>query len=290
MPMKLFEEFKTQYKIGGFTQKLLLLNVAVYIVSIVFFYDFGLKEFTYPNWLSLSSDANILLRNPWTIVTYSFFHSSFLHLLFNMMVLHFSGKLFLGYFSPKQLLGVYLLGAIFAGLLFVGVFQLMGRYPSVIGASGAIMAILVATAAYHPQMQLRLALIGNVKLWHIAAVFLGIDLLLLFAENNGGHIAHLAGALFGFVFVKLLQNGTDLTTGISFIFDTLAHLFGRKEKTPFKKVHRNYDRKPQKTVPKIVVKDKTQQQIDDILDKISRSGYDSLTAAEKEFLFKAGKQ
>jgi hypothetical protein len=183
------------------------------------------------------------------------------------------------------------LSSIFAGLAFVLVYRLLGlgNDSAIVGASGAIMAILVATATYSPFMNLRLLLIGNVKLWQVTFVILVIDLIQIFIENTGGHIAHLSGALFGFVYVKLLQNGTDLSTGVSYIFDIFATITNRKKRTPFKKVHRNYRPAPPKTVSKIVAKDKTQQQIDEILDKISQSGYDSLTKEEKEFLLKAGK-
>jgi hypothetical protein len=132
-------------------------------------------------------------------------------------------------------------------------------------------------------------LIGNVKLWQFTFVILLLDLIQIFSENTGGHIAHLSGALFGFIYIKLLVNGTDLSKGVSFIFDKFAMISKPKKATPFKKVHRNYNTKPTEKVSKIVTKDKTQQQIDEILDKISKSGYDSLTKDEKEFLFKAGK-
>jgi hypothetical protein len=120
-------------------------------------------------------------------------------------------------------------------------------------------------------------------------VILLLDLIQIFTENTGGHVAHLAGALFGFIYVKLLLGGTDLSKGISYIIDYLVTFSRPKKTTPFKKVHRNYSTKPNQTVSKVIAKDKTQQQIDDILDKISKSGYDSLTKDEKEFLFKAGK-
>ena len=150
------------------------------------------------------------------------------------------------------------------------------------------MAILVGAATYAPFMNLRLLLIGNVKLWQVAFVVILLDLIQISVENTGGHIAHLAGALFGFIFVKLLQNGIDLSKGITFIIDKIVNLTGKKEKVPFKKVHRNYAT-VNNNKAKIVIKDKSQQQIDEILDKISQSGYDSLTKEEKEFLFKAGK-
>ena len=286
--MKVWDELKVHYKMGGFEQKLIYWNVGVFLLSLVCL-DFRTMKFDFPDWLVLSSNGWYVLTHPWTLLTYQFLHNGFFHLLFNMIVLNFTGRIFLTYFTQRQLLGTYLLGGIFAGLVFMAVYALMARDGAVIGASGAIMAILFATTTYAPQMTIRLLLIGYVKLWHFTGVVVLLDLLYLMAENTGGHIAHLAGALFGFVYVKLLLQGIDLSKAVSFIFDGLANLGGQK-KTPFKKVHRNPVRQAGKTSSKIVTKDKTQQQIDDILDKISKSGYDSLTAAEKEFLFKAGKE
>ncbi len=289
--MSIIEDLKVQYKMGGFEQKLIYWNIGAFLISIFFFYQFKLGFFDFPEWVSLSSNASNLLTKPWTLITYAFFHAGFLHLIFNMIVLNFAGRLFLTFFTQKQFLGLYLLSSIFAGIVFVvaySIFQLGANVP-IVGASGAIMAILVATATYSPLMNLRLLLIGNVKLWQFTAVILILDLLQIFAENTGGHIAHLAGAFFGFIFIKLLQNGTDFSKGISFIFNTFASIFGKKNTTPFKKVHRNYVPKQEQKVSKIVAKDKTQQQIDEILDKISQSGYESLTKEEKEFLFRAGK-
>ncbi|HMI06133.1 MAG TPA: rhomboid family intramembrane serine protease [Flavobacterium sp.] len=288
--MGLLDDLKIHYSTDGFERKLIYWNVGIFILSIIFFYDFKGNAFDYPDWIFLSSNLDVLLRNPWTILTYAAFHNTFMHLAFNMLVLNFSGRLFLTFFTKKQLLGFYILSAIFAGIIFTAVNYIIGKDATIIGASGAIMAILIAAATYQPSMYVRFLFIGNVKLWHFAALLLLLDIIYVFIENPGGHVAHLAGAFFGFAYVKLLRSGIDLSVGISVIFDKLAQLFGQKEKTPFKKVHRNYDRKPEKKVSKIVTKDKSQQQIDDILDKISRSGYDSLTAEEKEFLFKAGKQ
>lgn len=278
-----------QYRMGGFEQKMIYWNVGVFAISILVFYQFKQGFFDYPAWVALSSDVSTAARNPWTVLTYSFFHAGILHLIFNMMVLNFSGRLFLTFFSQKQFLGLYLLSAIFAGTAFVGSYYYLGKSASLVGASASIMAILVATATYAPHMNLRLLLIGNVKLWVFTAVVVTIDLLYIFAENTGGHIAHLAGALFGFAYVKLLVSGIDLSKGVTFVFDGLANIGSPKKTTPFKKVHRNQTPKTASNISHIVTKDKTQQQIDEILDKISKSGYDSLTAAEKEFLFKAGK-
>jgi len=215
-----------------------------------------------------------------------FLHAGFLHLLFNMMVLHFAGRLFETYFTQKQLFGVYILGGLFSGLVFLFSFFLIGKEVRLVGASGAIMAVLIAVATYSPFMQIRLMLIGTVKLWHVAFVIVFLDLIQMPLDNSGGHLAHLAGALFGFVYIRLLQNGIDLTKGISKIQEFGENISKPKTKTPFKKVHVN---KQKATTFTTNEKNVNQKKIDDILDKISQSGYDCLSKEEKEFLFKVGK-
>ena len=283
--MNIINDIKLQYKIGGIANKMIYWNVGLFLLSIIFFYQFKTGSFDFPDWLAVSSDPNVLLYNPWTLLTYAFMHYGFLHLFFNMMVLNFSSRLFLTFFTQKQYLGLYILSAIFAGLCFAVSFYFLHQSSTMVGASAAIMALLVAATTYQPLMELRLLLIGYVKLWHVTAVILLLDLLQIQIDNTGGHIAHLSGAFFGYIYIKLLQNGTDLSK----IVDKITTFFDRKKPTPFKKVHVNPRKPAVKKVSKIVVKDKTQQQIDEILDKISQSGYDSLTSEEKEFLFQSGK-
>ena len=285
--MNILDDLKLQYKTGGMVQKLIFWNIGFFFFSLVFFYSFSAGKFQIPTWIALSSDLGMFIRTPWTLITFNFFHGGFLHLIFNLMVLHFSGRLFSTYFTDKQLFGVYVLGGIFSGITFVLSYIFIGKAGLLVGASGAIMAILIATATYAPFMLLRIPLIGIVKLWHVAFVILLVDLIQMPLDNTGGHLAHLGGALFGFIYIKLLQSGTDLTKPFSMFLNAIENLFQPKKKTPFKKVHRN-------TMKNVVnssesKKDFTQKQIDDILDKISKSGYDSLTKEEKEFLFKAGK-
>jgi membrane associated rhomboid family serine protease len=286
--MNILDDLKLQYKIGGIALRVIYWNIACFLISL-FFYQFSIGQFDFPNWLELSSDPGVFLFKPWTFLTYAFFHASFLHLLFNMMVLNFASQLFLTFFTQKQYLGLYILSAVFAGIVFALSYYFLGYAGSIVGASAAIMAILVAATTYQPLMNVRLLLIGNVKLWHITAVILILDLMQLRLENMGGHISHLAGALFGFIYIKLLQNGSDLSIVVSRTLDFFANLFKKSPSTPFKKVHKNYQKPTEKVTSRIVTKDKTQQQIDEILDKISQSGYDCLTKEEKEFLFKAGK-
>ncbi len=294
--MSLIDDFKLQYKLGDMTTKLIFWNILLFAIPSVVFallqlFNFGINYYYY---VGLSSNLNQFLFKPWTILTYSFFHNGFFHILFNMIMLNFSGKLFTTFFTQKQLFALYVLGGLFGGILYLLSYLLFpllqNQNALLVGASASVMAILIATTTYSPYMNLRLALIGNVKLWHIAIVFLVIDLIQLPLENTGGHLAHIGGAFFGFVFIKALQSGTDLSSGFNSVLDFFVNLFSSKKTTPFKKVHKNpKSSNPTKTTSRVVTKDRTQQQIDEILDKISQSGYDSLTKEEKEFLFKAGK-
>jgi membrane associated rhomboid family serine protease len=287
--MNILDDLKLQYRLGGIAMRVIYWNIACFLISLVFFWPNFTGAFDYPDWLSLSSDPQVFLFRPWTFLTYAFFHASFWHLLFNMMVLNFASNLFLTFFTQKQYLGLYILGAVFSGVTFALSYYFLNISAPIVGASAAIMAILVATTTYQPLMGVRLMFFGNVKLWHITAVILILDLMQLRLENTGGNISHLAGALFGFIYIKLLQNGTDLSKIISKTLDFFTNLFKKSPSTPFKKVHKNYQKPTEKVTSRIVTKDKTQQQIDEILDKISQSGYDCLTKEEKEFLFKAGK-
>jgi hypothetical protein len=159
---------------------------------------------------------------------------------------------------------------------------------ALVGASASVMAILFATVTYSPMMEIRMLFFGTVRLWHIALVLIIIDFVQLPLTNTGGHLAHLGGAFFGYIYIRQLQKGTDIGKWLSNLIDNITGAVGKK-KPPFKKVHRTYHPKPAAKTSKIITKDKTQQQLDEILDKISQSGYDSLTKEEKEFLFRAGK-
>lgn len=293
--MTVLEDLKLQYKIGGIAIRLIFWNILFFVVPEVIFALIKLfsVHINYLDYVSLSSNSINLFWKPWSIISYAFFHSGILHLVMNMLMLFYVGRLFTTFFTQKQLLGTYILGGIFSGLIFIVGYNFLPALNNVnanmVGASGAIMAVLIATTTYQPFMEVRLFGVWKLPLWQIAFLFLFIDMIQLSISNTGGHIAHLSGALFGFIYIKLLQNGTDLSTIVTSIIDFFVNLFQPKKATPFKKVHVNPKKPAAKSQSKIVIKDKTQQQIDEILDKISQSGYDSLTAEEKEFLFKAGK-
>ena len=292
--MSIIEDLKLQYRIGGITNKLIYWNVGIFAVSYIFFGLLSLfnVQINFLYYVSLSSNPADLLWKPWSLITYAFFHSGIFHILSNMLILNFSSRIFLTYFSQKQLLSLYFVGSIVAGIIYIVSYflfpSLANLQVSLIGASGSIMAVLFAVATYSPLMEIRLFLFGNVKLWHIAFALIVIDLVQLPLENTGGHLAHLGGAFFGYLYIKQLQNGNDLAGWFSKSIDYVVNLFGKKQQ-PFKKIHKNYPKPTQKAASKIVTKTKTQQQIDEILDKISQSGYDSLSDEDKAFLFKAGK-
>ena len=300
--MGILDDLKMEYRIGGITQRLIFWNVGLFAIPMVLFsvlslfgvdlsflrWDLALTN----DWFSLSSNPENLLWKPWSIISYMFLHAGIFHLLFNMMMLYFAGRLFLTFFTQKQMFGMYILGGIFAGFLYIVSYNLLPAFSvggsKMVGASAAVMTVLIATAVYQPYYQVRLLLIGTVKLWHIAVVFVILDLIQASGSNAGGHIAHLGGALFGYIYIRLLQNGTDLSSIVTSVIDFFANLFKPSKKTPFKKVHKNKNTS-KFTSSAEQPKDITQKRIDDILDKISKSGYESLTKEEKEFLFKVGK-
>ncbi len=294
--MSIIEDLKLQFKIGDVLTKLIFWNIAFFAIPSVLFGILPLFKINinYLSYVSLSSNPNDLLLKPWSIFTYAFCHSSILHILFNLIMLNFAVRLFLIFFNQKQLLSLYFVGSLFAGFVFLLSYMFFPALANVntalVGASASVMAILFATVTYSPLMNIRLLLFGNVKLWHIALILIVIDLFQLPMENTGGHLAHIGGAFFGYIYIRLLKNGTDICNWFTLIIDAFSSIFGSRKSKPFKKVHRTYKAPAEKRVSKIVTKDKVQQQIDEILDKISQSGYDSLSSEEKEFLFKAGKQ
>ena len=293
--MTVLDDLKLQYKIGGIAIRLIFWNILFFVVPEVVFALLKLfsVHINYVEYVSLSSNSINLFWKPWSVLSYAFFHSGIIHLLMNMLMLFYAGRLFTTFFTQKQFLGIYILGAIFSGIVYILGYTflpaLMNVNTDMVGASGAIMTVLIATVTYQPFMEVRLFGVWKLPLWQIAFLILFIDMIQLPMNNTGGHIAHLGGALFGFIYIKFLVNGTDLSNIVSTVIDFFVNLFQPSKKTPFKKVHVNPKKPYAKSTSKIVVKDKSQQQIDEILDKISQSGYDALTAEEKEFLFKAGK-
>ncbi len=281
-----------QYARLSIAEKLIVVNVGVFILNALLPFLLGFGKNAISQWFELPVNLMEYLTQPWSIVTYSFFHADIWHLFWNMLLLYFSARIFLNLFSVRKLINVYFLGVILGGLLFVlsyNVFPVfMGSNTAIIGASAGVTAVLIFICAYMPNQMVRVFFF-NVKLWYIGAFFVLIDLIQIPASNSGGHLAHLGGALLGYVYARQLTKGKDIGEGFSKLLDALGDFFKPKEKkASMKTVYRKT-----KSAAKSKVdydKESRQRKIDAILDKISKSGYESLSKAEKDFLFKAGKE
>ncbi|GGH17048.1 rhomboid family protein [Mucilaginibacter phyllosphaerae] len=221
-----------------------------------------------------------LLYRFWTPITYMFMHAGIFHILFNMLWLYWMGQIFEEYLGNKRTIGLYIFGGLAGGLLFVACYNLLPAFTNsnaalnstIVGASASVMAIVVATATLLPNYTISLILIGPVKLKWLVIFYIIIDFLGIAGANAGGEIAHLGGALLGFIYIKQLNRGNDWIGGIS-------KLFAPKPKLKVV-THNSPQRKASPGTPK-------QEDVDRILDKISASGYESLTKQEKETLFRA---
>lgn len=278
---RFLQDIKYKFSNLNVLEKIIAINVVVFIL--------GLLLSSYMHWFKLPSDFIGFIVKPWTIITYAFLHFDVWHILFNMLWLYFLGEMFLNLFSPKMALNVYFLGAISGGLLFILGYTLLPNFfvgnPTLVGASAAVRALLIFLCAYMPNQEIRFFTF-NLKLWYVGAAIVVLDVLGLFGANSGGNLAHLGGSLLGYVYAKQLLNGQDIGKGFERVMDTVVSWFRPSKKTPLKTVHKNktggYNKSDFKEFNQ-------QKKIDVILDKISKSGYDSLTAEEKEFLFRAGK-
>lgn len=292
------QDIKNQYKNGSALIKLIFVNAIVFLgANIVAVLLWALKIndpfMIIIKWLAIPADVHQLLYKPWTIITYMFFHHEILHVFFNLLVLYFGGRIFLQFLNEKKLVVTYLLGGLSGALVYILAFNLFPVFKNVLtvsmafGASASVMAILIAAATYVPDFVIRLVFIGKVRLKYIAMVYIIMDLISIPKENAGGHIAHLGGALFGFLYIQQLKKGKDFTSGFSRFLDYLKALF-----KPRKKMKVVY-KKPGKTKSDYeynAQKQANQKKIDAILDKIAKSGYDSLSAEEKAILFDASKK
>ena len=279
---------------GGSLSKLISLNVLIFVVVNIFLLLLRLFNFdgsVILSYLAVPADLSQLLQRIWTPVTYMFLHENLFHVLFNMLALYWFGKLFLMFYSQKQLVGIYVVGGLFGAFIYIVSYQLFPFYSRVIqnsillGASGSIMAIIVASAVRSPNIEMQLMFVGAVKLKYIAIVSVLISLFGITSSNGGGELAHLGGALAGYLFVVSLQKGVDITGLITKIFDVANGLF-RPRKLKVKKSR--YKTKPMSDAEFNIQKAKKMAEIDRILDKIKSSGYSSLTPDEKKQLFEQG--
>jgi membrane associated rhomboid family serine protease len=283
-------------------RRLIYINIGVFLVVNIYLIIVALSG--NEAWLAttgtdlfLGSTSNIknLIWRPWSVITYMFTHVDLWHIAWNLLIFYWFGRLFLEFIGQRKLLAVYLLSGISGFILYFIAFNIFDRLPvdsTIIGASAAIMGIVTAVATYMPNYKMNLLFLGPVKLQYIALVYVLIDLVSLRTMvNTGGHLGHLGGALYGFFWGMQMRTGKDIASGFEQFLDRFFTFF-RGGGVPFsvirnKKATRSNSFKSDEEFN--AEKKKTQERIDAILDKISKAGYDSLTKAEKDFLFRHSK-
>lgn len=290
-------DLRQRFRNGNISLQLIYINIGIYLLTAlvsVFLMLFNIHMGEIVRWFEVPSDVTRLLMQPWSVITYMFFHAGILHLLFNMLWLYWFGQLFLYSYSSKHLRGLYLLGGIAGALLYLLFYNIFpyfqGTTGMLVGASASVLAIVVATAFSMPEYKLNLLFFGQVRLKYVALIVVLTDLLFVTSSNAGGHIAHLGGALAGWWFSRGIRDGKyDATSWINKVLDTLGGWFSHSSRTkkPRMKVHvgkhaKDYDYNARKKAQ--------DDEIDRILDKVRQSGYDGLTSEEKKKLFDASRR
>ena len=257
-------------------EKIILFNITLYLLPFVLktvLFLFNIKGLSIVNWFTIDATLSEFILKPWSILTYGFIHGSFSHIFWNMLILYYFGNILKNIFGEKLILNLFLSGIVAGGLTYLISYNLFPVFKGVnsvmIGASAGVMSVLFFLAAYDPQYRVRI-IFFDIKILYIALFLFFYDIIQIPLNNSGGHIAHIGGALWGYYYSVKYNNGSDLVNSI------LSY---------FKKNTNNKPSVKSKTDNKSFNQDK----IDEILDKISDSGYDSLTKSEKEYLFKVGK-
>ena len=298
----IFTNLKRTFNSGNILAKLIYINVGIFVIGTlihVFLRLFEVNTLDIFNIFALPASLVGFIHQPWSLFTYMFMHAGILHILFNMLWLYWFGSLFLYFFSAKHLRGLYILGGICGGLLYMVAYNVFPLFSSqvtgatLVGASASVLAIVAATAYREPNYRVQLFLFGAVRLKYLALVVIGIDVLSITSSNAGGHIAHLGGALAGLWFAASLSKGTDLTSWINWVLDGFISLFQKKtwERKPKMKVHYGSNAtERRKDYDYNAYKKAQSDEVDRILEKLKKSGYDSLTTEEKKSLFDASKR
>lgn len=292
--MSLGNDIRHQWQYGSAVMRLLLLNVGIFLVQsaglfIAYIAGFRAEYLDgIANYFYASTDISELLKRPWTVFTYMFMHSPMdvFHILSNMLYLYFFGRIFSDFIQPKMAYPLYLLGGLVGLFIEVAIFNLAPNYQHAVGsltvgASAAVMAIVLAAATLVPDYTVHLILIGPVRLKYIAAFVVILDLLSISAEENlGGHLAHLGGALTGYLYISSYRRSGNWFSWWPILEQMIARPFQPR------KLHVAYKGPSARTTAKKDDAAIKQKHLDAILDKIRESGHDSLTKAEKDFLFR----
>ncbi len=287
----MLRELVNLFRYGTVLNRLIFINAAVFILIVLpgVILELSGSEIKitekFRAFFSFYSGWNLMLSHPWGIISYQFIHGSILHLLINMLWLYWMGRIFLEFLGSRKLLSVYLAGGIAGALIFALSFNVFPYFShvnesaSLIGSSASVLAITVATATLVPDYTIALLFFGSVKLKYLAVAAIVIDLLSMTGYNAGGHFAHLGGALFGFIYIRQLRQGKDWLAWMEKLILWMENLF-RSKRERLRVVHRQSTKNEMPD----------QETIDRILDKISQSGYESLTTKEKEILLRASKK
>jgi membrane associated rhomboid family serine protease len=289
--MGIWDDIKNTFRHGTSLTRLIYINIAVFlfltlaaILGILLNNpEIELKTFSF---FAIPASLKVLLLKPWTLVTYMFTHKGIWHILFNMLWLYWFGKIFLEYLDQRKLVAVYLLGGLCGAIFYVLAFNIFPAFSGVIsdsvaiGASASVMAIVIAIAAYVPNYTVQLLLLGRIKIKYLALAIFILTSFMDFSVNSGGKLAHMGGALFGYLYTINIRHGRDMGKGLNRIIDFLATIF-----KPRSKLKVTYKR-PVTDFEYNKIKAEHQARINAILDKIAKGGYDSLTKEEKDLLFK----
>lgn len=296
----IFDDLRRTFRQGNIVVRLIFINVAAFVLCTLLSVLLGLFTIDTTELLRnlyLPADLLQLLRRPWTLITYMFMHAGIWHLLGNMLWLYWFGRLFLYFFSSKHLRGLYIVGGLLGGLLYIVAYNLLPIFEghlysaTLVGASASVLAIAIATAVREPEYQINLMFIGPVRLKYFALFIVLFDILYVGSNNAGGHIAHLGGALAGWWFASGISRGYDITRWANVCMDAIAGLFSKRERKPRKpkmKVHTTNSRTADYEYN--ARKKAQSDEVDRILDKLKQSGYSSLREEEKRRLFEASKR
>jgi len=276
--MRLFQTIKNNNLFVNILYANIVIFIVINLINVIgFLFE---KEYGIIHYLGVSANLETLSKSPWTIISYMFIHIDFFHLLVNLFWLYFGGNIFIQYLSQKQLLSTYLMGGMIGAIVYIIAFNLFPVFDTIkesslaIGASASVLAILFAIASYVPNYTINLTLLGSIKLKHIAIIALILDILSIPKGNAGGHIAHLGGALYGFIYILMLKRNINT----NYFIEQIILLLSNSTRIKQKKYENDYEYNARKR--------SEDKEVNKILDKISKSGYDSLSSEEKKTLFK----